>query len=443
LQAINKTLDYKEKIILLLLLIIAAIIRLFWVIVVENSLQSDFKTYYEIAVALYKGENHFFIGYQGIGYPLFLSLIFRMVGYDSVILAKFINVIISTLTILFVFLTTYNWFKSKIFSFVITSILIILPNYIAYTNVLGTEVLFTFFFSIILFLQTIEIRWKWVLLGIFIGLAALTRPIFLAYPILVLILSFLKKEKLKEALKPFLIVVIFMGFTILPWTIRNYIVLNAFIPVSYNGAYVLYINNNSQNTHGGYMPIENVEPTESLLRELSELKIPYGQIDVRASSAYQKAAVNWIINNPKKFIELGIKRLKSTYFGGSWDMQQWSMDIFNQKLLDKVGWNIYQSIMKKFSYITNGLLYFLAITSIFFILIQIIKLFKNKFDCRKNYCEIVIIFNIFFFSLIYFIYEGQPRYNFPTLFLQVIMSMLLIRQIILLIKEKLKNMIIG
>ena len=51
-----------------------------------------------------------------------------------------------------------------------------------------------------------------------------------------------------------------LGFLLVlgPWTLRNAVLFGQFVPVSANSGYVLMVNNNDANAHGGWMPLKDV-----------------------------------------------------------------------------------------------------------------------------------------------------------------------------------------
>ncbi|MGI6296566.1 MAG: hypothetical protein ACOX3G_10810 [Armatimonadota bacterium] len=94
--------------------------------------------------------------------------------------------------------------------------------------------------------------WKWFAAGCCTALAALFRPVlviqllgFFSAAVLNVGLDLTFARRVKAA--SVVVVVLSLGFTIvvLPWTIRNYIVLGELLPISYNGGEVFYSANSS------------------------------------------------------------------------------------------------------------------------------------------------------------------------------------------------------
>ena len=114
--------------------------------------QMAFETFYKVAVNLYNGEGFTLDGYpwafQSYGYPLILSIFFRIVNNSSVFTAKLFNVICSTLTLPFIFLIFNKVLNKKSVVWLCFIVFAFLPNNVTYNNVLGSEILSVLLFSL-------------------------------------------------------------------------------------------------------------------------------------------------------------------------------------------------------------------------------------------------------------------------------------------------------
>jgi hypothetical protein len=81
--------------------------------------------------------------------------------------------------------------------------------------------------------------WSVVGLGAVIGVGSLVKPVFVPVPILVL-WSWLVLGGVRKAAWKFVVVILVAACFVTPWTVRNYLVLGAFVPVSTNSGGVLY-----------------------------------------------------------------------------------------------------------------------------------------------------------------------------------------------------------
>lgn len=95
------------------------------------------------------------------------------------------------------------------------------------------------------------------------------------YPVIIAITEWLKNKNIKETFKIFFISYSIVFLIVAPWTYRNYKHFNLLIPVSYNGGYVLFINNNSNNQNGAWMRISDIDLSSKTKNKFKEYKFNY------------------------------------------------------------------------------------------------------------------------------------------------------------------------
>lgn len=157
-----------------------------------------------------------------------------------------------------------------------------------------------------------SIGFKWPLLtGLFIGLAALTRPVILALIPLYLIWYCFASGNLKNRVTGLGIICLMIVLTILPITMRNMIVGQDFVPIASSGGVNFYLGNNEiANGLSPAMPpplgaswqikdIRHIAETEAG-RELKPSEI---------SGYYFGQAIDWIWSNKSEFAKLYLKKL--------------------------------------------------------------------------------------------------------------------------------------
>ncbi|AOT70155.1 hypothetical protein [Geosporobacter ferrireducens] len=413
--------------------------RLWWIHNIPTQQVFDFETYQEIATNIFQHKGHSFggepIAFQGMAYPMTLGYLYRWMGSNDIMIAKTFNVVLSTLTYIisfFIFarLTNKLWVLATAFT-----VVALLPNYIAYTNVVGTEVLSAFLFSVVILLQLypFDKRLHYPLLGLFIGITALAKPFFMAYPVVAAAALWLREKDVKKTAVYFAALFAVMVLVIAPWTYRNYQKFGRFIPVSYNSGYVFYLNNNENNSTGGWMPIKDMYATEEFRKQVDEI-LEHGQRSEKLAHEldplFKAEAKKWILENPGKFLKLGFLRVKGTFFSGAWDIDSWTMNELREKQewWDKVAFERNKNLFRGFSDMMIHLMSSFGLAYVFFnIKSALISLF-NKKTLLGNHLIIPTV-NIGFFLAIYFIFEGQARYNFPLLFLLAISAVLCIERI--------------
>ncbi len=367
------------------------------------------------------GKGHCYLGqpvaFQPMGYPFFLG--------NFYILMEDNNIILSLITLIIVLRILFKIYDNKKTIFLTYIIITFLPNHIFYNNVLGSEILITLLLAIIIYLQLCNFnnKFRYGLIGIFIGLATLTKPFFILYPIVVAVVQWLKNKNIKETSKIFFASFSITCLIVAPWAYRNYKNFNLLIPVSYNGGYVLFINNNSDNKNGAWMQIADIHTSQKVKNQFKKYDFNYknnaenevSQVMLKPelNNLFKKQAEKWIVNHPIDFGELGIKRMKNTFFNGAGDIYQWGMN--NNKMENR------NSFLKSEFMInnTNSFIYILSFFGFFYVIYNfksiLISFFKKK--PTIDYIKSILFFNISYFIAITFVFEGQQRYNFPILFL--------------------------
>lgn len=418
-----------DKIYLFFITIIGILTRISFILNVPCNPVSDFKKYQIIATNIFTGNGHSYLGkptaFQAMGYPYTLGYFYKLMGSNNIFLGKILNVLLSSVTLIIILFILFKLCKNMLSVHIAYTIITFIPNYIAYNNVLGSEILITFLLAVIIYLQLCNFNatLRYITMGIFIGLAALTKPFFLMYTIIISIIHWLKSKNRKETFKLFSITTVLMFIVVAPWTYRNYKKFNLIIPVSHNGGYVLFINNNSNNKTGAWMPVANIDVSESLKREFYEHNFKYrdksqnevDQIMLSPSldNLFKKEAKKWIWNHPLRFCQLGLIRLRNTFFHGAGDIYQWTM-ASNEATK-------YSTFLKTnfINTIFNGYVYILNFFGFIFVIYNIKRILVGLFkkETKIDYVTSIPFFNIAFFILIAFVFEGQQRYNFPILFL--------------------------
>lgn len=425
-----------DNVIIFLFSIVGLILRINFINNIPTKQLFDFQTYYDVANNIY---NHLGftldnapIAFQGMGYSTLLGVWFKIFGDNSEILAKYLNVFMSMLTIYIVYYIVSKITKKRIIIYFSTLLTIFLPSHIAYCNAIGTEVMSAFLLSFFIAIQITDFNWKikYPVLGSVIGVMALTKPFFLAYPILVALVIWLKSKDLKDTLKILVITTAFMILIVSPWTYRNYKKFGRIIPVSYNSGFNLYINNNENNTHGGWQSMTDIY-TDKELDEKIEKHMSKVNYNIKLASDieldFKPAAVKWIKENPLEFFKLGVIRIDSTYFDGAWDIDSWTMNEYRDELKEELGIKAVRHtnfLRSSFDIITIIISSF----GLMFIILNFVKIIVSIFVKSKkvDYLITIPFLNLSYISLVYFVYEGQPRYNFIVLFLLIIATSIII-----------------
>ncbi|MEO8666114.1 MAG: hypothetical protein ABI462_11530 [Ignavibacteria bacterium] len=292
-----------ENKILFLILSSALLIKIILALIIQTQLRSDSVTYNDLAQSILKG------GYSidgrptafvVLGYPLFLSGIYSAFG-EGQFYVKIIQSLIEILTGLLFFKVSRFFFAVKL-SMISLAIFSFLPSNLLFSQAILTESLFGFFYMTVIYFCLKENFVKIIFLtGIFFGLAILVRSSFsfavLLVPMYLLIgrKDFFENKYFINILK--YSVIFFAGLTLIlsPWIIRNKLVMNSFTLATQGGS-TLWEGNNPDAT-GTWNPIAvNNNPLFENPDEIYREK------------EFYRLAKNFILENPVKFLTLGIKK---------------------------------------------------------------------------------------------------------------------------------------
>jgi 4-amino-4-deoxy-L-arabinose transferase-like glycosyltransferase len=184
--------------------------------------------------------------YYPIGYPALLGALFWVVQHTPIpdnlpMASALMNVVLSTASVFLVFAIGRRLFGARV-GLVAATIFALFPNIIYYVATLQLETLFIFL-SLLLVLYTVSHDWRtgmpsrtWLLgFGALLGIVAEVRPFVLPFlaglGIAALAAGLGRRKALVAMAWPLLALVV----VCIPWTVRNAVVMDAFVPFSTNG----------------------------------------------------------------------------------------------------------------------------------------------------------------------------------------------------------------
>ncbi len=302
----------KKGIFLGILFIAALVVRIIWAVMAEkidpflisNPLLGDAASYYRIAMNLLMGNG--FSQYEKIPssfwpplYPYSLFLIFKVFG-NNITIARIIQAFWGAVPpVVFAWIALKNFGKAEAYLAGIG--LLAYPILIYFGAWLIAEALFMMLFSLTLLCAAV-FAWKaenkWLMLmGIFLGLAILTKPGALFYAPILAIWVFLAQKSIaiSRRIKYTGILTIVTLAIVIPWTIRNYVALGRFTLVASNSGYTL-LGANNPNAWGGHD-----EGFPALISGMNESEM---------EGVFYSQAIGWIRAHPIDFLRLGITKLQ-------------------------------------------------------------------------------------------------------------------------------------
>ena len=192
------------------------------------------------------------------------------------------------------------------------------------------------------------------LTGIFMGLAALTRPTILIWAALLLLLILFYRRQITNWYKQILFFVFALLILIAPITIRNLIIAQDPVLISSQGGINFYIGNNPDaDGVSAIMPEPmghnwQISQISHIAENETGKELSSGEI----SSFWLKKGLEWAIDNPGEFIRLYLKKV---YFNIS------NREISNNRDLDRFFNNL---PLLKYNPVSFGILFSLSIAAL-------------------------------------------------------------------------------
>ncbi|MEW9673268.1 ArnT family glycosyltransferase [Ammoniphilus sp. 3BR4] len=391
----------------------------------------DFARYYQAAIDLADGHGFVMFGrttaFQGVGYPGFLAFFFSMFG-PSLLLAKSLNWILSLLSALLFYHIAKRFLPSGV-AMLATTLYIYLPKEILYVNVLGSELLFnalmlgylaSYFKSWPEQGKRATRQWIWLIgAGLLLGCMSLVKPLSPLFGFLVVIgelgrcigtsLAAQKGVWWKGILRTAVVAILSIA-VIAPWTYRNYQVFDAFVPMTTNGGYVLYVNNNPYAT-GAWM-----DPYTIPGSPIHEVSYPESdpRFEVEMNQRLKEAAQEWIIDNPGRFMQLMLYRFYETFYT-NWDWK-WAFESNEPIISDQT-----KAVIHRVTMVMHGILaspYYLAmpVVLIGFLGTALSRRKRMKMGLgtwEKSLALVLFTIPALMITTVTMIFEGNSRYSFP------------------------------
>ncbi|MDO8690484.1 MAG: glycosyltransferase family 39 protein [Dehalococcoidia bacterium] len=270
---------------------------------------------YEIIATSIRESGYFGFSYFGLPtapssfmppvYPFFLAGMMAISPNDAILATRIVQSVVSSLSILVTFYLARDISKHDGVALIAALLAALYPSFIAGALEVSTvtpEVLLVQLFALSM------IRWlrngrSWVAgcAGLALGLLSLTRvPALLMAPLFLLWMLRAGRHRLRGHLARDMAV--FLAAIILiisPWTARNFLVQQAFVPVSTNGGVNFWIGNNPAAT-GEFLDVRAADPgLVSTSMSLTEVE--------RDSLFYEKA-FSYIRDNPQAWLQLAARK---------------------------------------------------------------------------------------------------------------------------------------
>jgi len=386
------------------LIALAFAVRLCWILVFDPKPVSDFSFYFQCAESIARGLGYtknggFATAYFPAGYPLFLGVLFRLFGI-SIVIAQTANLVLSVLSLVLVYWIARELFRSELTGRLALLFLAIYPNSIAYTPLLGVEVvhLFLLLLGVGILLPSISNTeraspGRLLIAGLVFGFATLVKMQTLLLPALLLLLfpQFLwEKRILNNRLKKIAMLYAVIIVVLSPWIVRNYILYDDLV-LSNNDGLNLYMGNGPE-ANGTWVavpwfPVDNNTQDEYKLNQTA-----------------RREAIGYIETHPFRTLTLMPNKLISLLSHG-----------------DGVFWNIIST--RSTLNMTRGILlqldrintmYEITLLVLFMASLSLGLWTRLKLGKGRGWPLLGILVILYFIG-IYLVYYGAARYHFPII----------------------------
>lgn len=246
-------------------------------------------------------------------YIFFLTGLYRLFGGPAAV--RLIQAVLGAFGCLVMYAIGRRVFNHAT-GLVAAAILSVYPLVVYLTGLHLTENLFLFVLLIAI-LQAVRVAdhptfLSAATLGGLIGLAALTRAVFVAFlPFLYPWAISLWGVRSPLALRVFEVAVIGAVAVILPWTVRNYLVFGTVIPIQSNAGLVFWAGNNPHADGGLVWPAPGTWTGD---RPPDDGRYGWRGLNVAAANMrYMRTALSWIYQHPREYVRLLAQKVVRLY----------------------------------------------------------------------------------------------------------------------------------
>jgi 4-amino-4-deoxy-L-arabinose transferase-like glycosyltransferase len=367
-------------------LFLAIFLRIAWSLLVPVETTSDSFLYDAFAQSIANGNGYAFPSgnltvYWPVGTSAIYAIIYSLFGISTTAIVIF-NIVIGASIVWLTHEVAKQYLNERI-ALIAAFLVSIWPVFIQFTTILASELIFIFLLLFAIFIwghQKIPPVIKAIAWGALICGATFVRPTALALIVLLPILEWISKRTFRESLLSLLIAVTTAALLFTPWVYRNYQVFGQFVLVSANGGANLWMGNHEGAT-GAYASLPELDFKDEVDRD----------------QYFKKQAIEFISQNPIKYIELAIKRAVITYksetIGIVWnsalDKKLNDTGLFIAKLLSSLYWwlifglgtiGVFIILIKKEMSVFNVLM----VTLGFFFIFPILTVAQDRYHLPIN-----------------------------------------------------------
>ena len=181
-------------------------------------------------------------------YPLFIATCLSVFGDDQASV-KIVQIFVDSLTMIMIYFIMKEIFDVAT-ALLSAGIFSLYPFTTYLTISIASEPFFTFLLTGFVLVSIYAVRsskwWCYCVAGALLGLATLTRGATQFVPLMLPVMLILLGKRGRASILCYVALCLSFGFIILPWTVRNYLVLDDFIPIATSGGIVVLMGSSEE-----------------------------------------------------------------------------------------------------------------------------------------------------------------------------------------------------
>jgi len=304
----------------LCVLAVALLIRLLWIHLFPAVPATDFLYYFQGGESLSQGEGYRLKGeltaFWPVGYPFFLSLVFRLFGV-SVFAAQAANIVLYLVAMVLAIQLAKTLFQSPAAARFTGILMALWPNHVAYSALTSNESLFLplLLGTCLWFYRVRNPMVRALGVGLLAALACYVKPQALFFPILLYGEEWLRLRAWPSLIRYAgwgLLVYLCLGLVHAPWLLRNHQLFDEWVFVSTNGGLNLYIGN--MEGASGTFELEEQHPEVKALKAEPNEALRSKQASKIAKEAIAADPVAFLSRIPRKWFHLMHKDVEGLYW---------------------------------------------------------------------------------------------------------------------------------
>lgn len=242
-------------------------------------------------------------------YPVFIAICLSLFG-DDLVSVIIVQAVVDSLTIVVVYFIMKEVFDVET-ALLSAGILSLYPYSLYLTMSIASEPLFTFFLSGFVLSSVYAVRstkaWHYCVSGILLGLATLMRGTTQFVPLMFPVMLILLGKRGRDSIFCYAALCLTFVLVILPWTVRNYVVLDDFIFVGTTGG-IVFLQGSSEK----FLTIDGGKS------EMYKHIPPAGSKDSQKDKFYARAALEinmvHLQTDPLGFVSFMAKKLARLWY---------------------------------------------------------------------------------------------------------------------------------